>query len=268
VVCARSEVGGMPAALRRTLIFLLAAAAALLVSSQPATAQVRSDEADFVGRINAARQAAGLPAYATSDELTAVARRHAQRMADRGEHHHNANLANEIIGWMMLGENVGRGSTVDGLHRAFMASPSHRANVLRREFTQVGVGVVRNATGRIFVVEVFRQPGQVTAAPAPPPRPAPAPAPRPAPAPSPVPPTTVAPAPTAPPTAPTTTRTVPPESVETVGAASAPGALPVVATVASPASEASLAGPASVAAGLIAGLFAGHAAVRRQLEGA
>ncbi len=272
----------MPAALRRTLIVLLAAVAALTLVTLPAHASfagTADDEAGFVSRINADRRGAGLPAYAVSGDLVTVARRHAQRMADRGEQYHNPNLDNEVApGWLMLGENVGKGGSVDSLHRAFMASPAHRANILRKEFTQVGIGVVRDATGTIYVVEVFRQPGRATSAPAPKPAPkpvakpapAPAPAPKPAPQPAPAPKPAPKPAPTPKP-APVPTPTVRPtsttlhETAGTVGAASAPEVLPVVASVPAVPARPSVGGPAMVAVVLIAGVLAGLASVRRQL---
>ena len=260
----------MPAAARRTLAVLLVALLAPVATTGALEARptgTADDEAAFVSRINADRRAAGLPAYATAGDLVTVARRHAQRMADRGEHYHNPNLASEVSGWRLVGENVGQGPDVAGLHQAFMSSPSHRANILRREFTQVGVGVVRSASGRIFVVEVFRQPATAAAAPAPAPAPAPAAAPSPPPPPTT---TTLPPTTTTAPPAPTTT--VPPPTTTTVPAAaptsdtlSAAGVLasqPVVARVELPAAgePSSPSGTAAVvAAGLILAMLAAHA---------
>jgi uncharacterized protein YkwD len=268
----------MPAALRRTLIVLAALAAAFALGALPASARPTDDvgdEAAFVSRMNADRAGAGLRTYATAGDLVTVARRHAQRMADRGEHYHNPNLANEVGGWSMLGENVGQGFDVDGLHRAFMQSPAHRANILSRSFTQVGVGVARSADGRLFVVEVFRQPAQVAAAPAPAsapaprpaPAPAPAPAPKPQPAPAPPPPTTVAPAPPAPTTTvrPTQGPEAPPATVAALVASVAPASSPVDASLSAVANP-SVAGPAMVAALLIAGLLPALARASRQVR--
>jgi len=152
-----------------------------------------SGEAELLQRTNADRAANGLGILSSADDLVAVARRHAQRMADAGRIFHNDNLPNEVSGWQSIGENVGRATTVADVHDAFMASPAHRANVLRGVFTQAGMGIVEQ-DGQLWVVAVFRQPMAARAAAAPA-APKPAAAPRPSAPPRPV---TVAPAAPAP----------------------------------------------------------------------
>lgn len=69
---------------------------------------------------------------------------------------HNKRFRYQISGWWLLGENVGwTNSTVDYLHRAFMASPEHRRNILDPRFTSIGIGETVSADGRIFVAEDF-----------------------------------------------------------------------------------------------------------------
>ncbi|MEX2292315.1 MAG: CAP domain-containing protein, partial [Acidimicrobiales bacterium] len=208
--------------LRRTLGVLMLIP--LLHLSGGGTAQAESVDAEneFVARIAEERASEGLGALAHADDLQAVARRHAQRMADRGEPYHNPDLATEVGDAAIIAENVGRGMSVDGLHRAFMNSTTHRDVILHPDLTQLGVGVVTTDEGEIFVVEVFRRPRDTAPPPA---EPAPASAPAgPAPPsasapPSPAPASTVAvaPPPTVPVTsAPTTTTSVtPPSTVAT-----------------------------------------------------
>ncbi len=57
--------------------------------------------------------------------------------------------------WTKAGENVGRGGTVDAVWDAFMASPSHAANVLDPAFTRIGVGVVRTPDGVLYTAHRF-----------------------------------------------------------------------------------------------------------------
>ena len=154
---------------RRAQIVVLLVALAVIWAPVMATANP-GHERDFTDRIHAERATAGVPAYSEQADLAAVARRHAERMAAEGRLYHNPNLANEVEGWEAVGENVGRGPSVDEIHRAFMASPSHRAGILSTTFTQVGVGVAIAADGEIWVAQVFRKPA---AAPAPAPAPAP-----------------------------------------------------------------------------------------------
>lgn len=106
------------------------------------------------------------------EDLVRVARDHAARMAAEKRLYHNPNLAEEVSGWQTVGENVGRGPSVDRIHGAFMNSPSHRDNVVSVNYTQVGIGVVIADDGEIWVAEVFRKP---MAAPGPSPATAPAP---------------------------------------------------------------------------------------------
>jgi uncharacterized protein YkwD len=117
-----------------------------------------SNAAAFVTKTNAARRANGLPAYALASDLAAVARRHSQEMAAKQSLYHNPNLGSDVSGWQVVGENVGTGGTVDSIQTAFMNSPAHRANILAHDYTQIGIGTVTDANGRIWVTEVFRLP--------------------------------------------------------------------------------------------------------------
>jgi hypothetical protein len=202
----------------RTLVVALALALPLAGAS-PAAADAGS-EADFVARVNGARSSRGLGSLATDGELTGIARWWAQRMADDGRLSHNPNLSREVSqDWEKLAENVGFGGDVASIHDAFMNSAAHRANILDGALTHIGVGVVVDGSGQLWVTEVFmRLRGGGGAAPpttaTPPPttaRPAPVTTVRPAPAP-----TVPRPAPTAPPptAAPTTTEAPPPPEPE------------------------------------------------------
>ncbi|HUF32351.1 MAG TPA: CAP domain-containing protein [Acidimicrobiales bacterium] len=144
---------------RRPVVFVVALVA-LLAASGAGAARAASpgDEAGFVARANQERTARGLISLAVADDLRVVARRHAQRMVDRDELYHNPNLGSEVEGWDVVAENVGVGSEIQGIHDAFMASPTHRDVILRPDLEEVGVGVVRTDDGRIWVVEVFRRP--------------------------------------------------------------------------------------------------------------
>lgn len=165
----------------RTIIALLLAALLVPLVARPADAAVDGGaEARFVQLVNQARAHAGLSALTVASDLVTVARRHSARMADSDSLHHNPNLADEVTGWQSLGENVGRGPTVDSIHQALMDSPGHRANILSSRFTQIGVGVEVREGGRIWVTQVFRLPYE---APAPEPQPEPEPEPQPAAAP-------------------------------------------------------------------------------------
>src|SRR6056297_2795113 len=102
----------------------------------------RDLESELVRLTNQARAERGLDAaLQVAPDLTAVARSHAARMAGDDHLHHNPALTADVSGWDIVGENVGRGPSVDALHRALMDSPSHRDNILDERYTQIGVGI-------------------------------------------------------------------------------------------------------------------------------
>ena len=175
-------------------------------------AQAGDTVADLTAMTNADRTAHGLRPLATANDLQSLAQSRANEMARSGRLAHTTSLGTKVSGWKRLGENVGRGPNLRDIQTAFMASPSHRENILDRDFTQLGVGVTWDGREYFYVAVVFRQPSGTTAAPAPTTtttRRATPPTTRAASAP-PKPTTTTKPAPTTTTAPPTTTTTLPP----------------------------------------------------------
>ena len=54
-----------------------------------------------------------------------------------------------------VGENVAHAPTLALAHRALHASPSHRINLLRGDYTHLGIGVARASDGSVYVCETF-----------------------------------------------------------------------------------------------------------------
>ncbi len=189
--------------------------------------------ADLAAMTNADRAAKGLRALSTAADLQSVAQKRADEMARNGKLAHTTNLGSKVSGWKRLGENVGRGPDLPDIQAAFMASPSHRENILDPEFSQLGVGVTFDGKEYLYVAVIFRTPSGAAAASAPPPTTAPRratpPTTRAASAPKPKP-TTTTQAPTTTTAAPTTTTMAapPPPPVEPVAAP--PVELPPVET--------------------------------------
>lgn len=147
------------------LLLLGLAAAALALGLAPARA-TGDHAAAFVERIAGERASRGLGHLTVAGDLVAVAERHAERMVERGKPYHNPALGQEVTGWEVVGENVGRGVDVETLHNAFMASATHRDQVLFPGYTEIGVGVVEH-DGQLWVAQVFREPLAQTATPTP-----------------------------------------------------------------------------------------------------
>lgn len=158
------------ARLRLVVLAVLLAMTSTLLPPLANTAHADAGlEAAFVTAANNARAGQGLPPLTVAGDLTTAARGHSRVMGDTSNLHHNPNLSSSVGGWQKLGENVGRGPSVDAIHRALMGSPSHRANILGSDWTQIGVGVVV-VDGQIWVTQMFRQPtGSSAPAPTPPP---------------------------------------------------------------------------------------------------
>lgn len=136
-----------------TSVFFVPTTTASAASIQISSAK----ETSLISLTNKARAKFGLRAYRVNAELTKVARAHAMRMARNDRLYHNPQLRYSVSSYRFLGENVGYSPSITGVQSAFMNSPSHRANILDRDFTQVGIGVVV-AGDRIWVTEVFRRP--------------------------------------------------------------------------------------------------------------
>src|SRR5207248_1749564 len=72
-----------------------------------ALASNSSMEAQFVSKMNAAREANGLRPYTVSSDLTSIAREHSNEMASKGDLYHNPSLTSQVQNWQAVGENVG-----------------------------------------------------------------------------------------------------------------------------------------------------------------
>ena len=135
---------------------LVAASLALAtVPAEPASAW-SSPERALQWRHNHARKWRDIHGLKYSPSLSLKAERHSQEMARKGYIYHSTCLSCRFSGynWSVGGENVGVGSSMKSLHRAFMDSAPHRRNVLYRDYRYVGIGAVRS-NGRLWVTVLF-----------------------------------------------------------------------------------------------------------------
>ena len=144
---------------QKWLSIVLLAALATVTLGLSAAADPAS-EAGFLAKINASRAANGLAALSVDGGLRSHARNHTQDMIDADKIYHSTGdelKAAAGAGWSKLGENVGRGGTVDSLHKAFMASPGHKANILG-DYNYAGIGTA-SSDGVLYVTVVFMKKG-------------------------------------------------------------------------------------------------------------
>lgn len=151
---------GLPATVDR---YLPAAEACL--AAPPAGVSARADlEAELLTELNAARAEAGLAPLTARPALAGAARLHTIDMAARGYAAHVDPEGRDhldrirtldrtgLIG--AVGGNVAIAGAAGDLLPALSAAGVDRDNVLREEFTDIGIGVTE-ADGRIFAVAVF-----------------------------------------------------------------------------------------------------------------
>jgi len=148
------------------LVCLLSAALACpaaVAAANGAAPALSADEEQAVALLNADRAAQGLPPLRVNLSLAALARDYAQDMIDRGYFAHASpegeeftdRLARYGIAFRSAGENLGMHSSVAAAERMLMNSPGHRANILGKDFSEVGIGVCRGPDGSLYVVQVF-----------------------------------------------------------------------------------------------------------------
>jgi uncharacterized protein YkwD len=115
-------------------------------------------DGELLALTNDDRRAAGIESLAPSERLSRYATRHSRRMAELGYlfHSTDAQLRQALRGseWTAAGENVGVGSTPEGLQAAFMESRAHRHTVLESAYDRAAIGVVE-ADGVLWVTVVF-----------------------------------------------------------------------------------------------------------------
>jgi uncharacterized protein YkwD len=114
--------------------------------------------------VNQERVAAGLKPLEPDPELTEVARRHSADMFARGYFAHDTpegvspfdRMRAAKVSFTTAGENLALAPTIPVAHNGLMNSPGHRANILRREFGRVGIGVMDGGMRGLMVSQEFR----------------------------------------------------------------------------------------------------------------
>jgi len=123
----------------------------------PPGAAAKSDrEATLLVKINHARANHGLAPLRAKPKLMKYARQHSAAMASQHQLFHTRDFG-VVCCWSMIAENIAYNMTVRRVHRAFMHSSGHRANILNPHLRRVGVGIVKR-NGQLWVTEIFTKP--------------------------------------------------------------------------------------------------------------
>lgn len=114
---------------------------------------VQSYEQEVIRLVNVERAKVGLPALKENWELSRVARFKSQDMHDKHYFDHNSPtygspftmMKNFGINYKTAGENIAYGQqTPAEVMKAWMNSSGHKANILNKSYTQIGVGYVKD----------------------------------------------------------------------------------------------------------------------------
>lgn len=123
------------------------------------------DESRCLALANEARTAHGLPALRRDARVRRLARERAgDNRAGRLSHQSPAGgslwdmLRQAGIPFAYAGENLARAGNVWCAHWMLMNSDGHRRNILRDQFTRVGIGVVDAAGSGLVVAQIFLRP--------------------------------------------------------------------------------------------------------------
>jgi uncharacterized protein YkwD len=116
-------------------------------------------EQEMLKLVNDERTSRGLPALALDPRLVPIARQHSEEMFRLKYFGHQSpvngspfdRLAAAKISYSRAGENLAYAHSVAVAHRGLMDSQGHRDNILRPEFTRIGIGVISAGSyGRMF----------------------------------------------------------------------------------------------------------------------
>lgn len=133
----------------------------------PNAAPLSAQEQEVARLVNAERAKAGLPALAYNWEAARVARYKSQDMIDKGYFAHQSPTYGSPFQMMesfglrfsAAAENIAKGQrTPAEVMNAWMNSPGHRANILSRSVTQIGVGAAKAKNGTLYWTQMFLKP--------------------------------------------------------------------------------------------------------------
>jgi stress response protein SCP2 len=122
---------------------------------------------EVVDRTNAERTRHGLRPLTVDQRLAAAAQAHSADMVRRGFFAHESPDGRQVwdravaagYAYRKVAENIAAGQrTAEEVVRGWMESPGHRANILDRDLTQIGVGRADGGSYGVYWTQVFGTP--------------------------------------------------------------------------------------------------------------
>ncbi|TYZ24756.1 CAP domain-containing protein [Selenomonas ruminis] len=141
----------------RRMVSLLAFALLVFAVSPASAANLDSEILHYV---NAVRISAGVAPMTLDNELTAASVVRAEESMVRFAHQRPdgrevKSVLENSASYSWFGENlaVSKSDDAEAIVRAWMNSPTHRANLLNRHYTKMGVSCKKAADGRYYVAQ-------------------------------------------------------------------------------------------------------------------
>ena len=131
---------------------------------------VATVQKQILSEVNAARSSAGAKALTENAAIDTVAMKWSASQAGSNTMKHNPSYSSQMpTGWTAAGENVAYGYAYNKVTTAWLNSSGHRANILNKSFTHIGIGVACSSKGQAYYTQNFgaykTDPGTTAAAP-------------------------------------------------------------------------------------------------------
>lgn len=115
--------------------------------------------------VNKERASNGLQPVTSDSRLAKLAQMKAEDMAKNGYFSHTSPTYGSAfdmmktygISYKTAGENIAKGQkTAQAVMNGWMNSSGHRANILKSDYTKIGVGCAKSSDGTIYWVQMFK----------------------------------------------------------------------------------------------------------------
>ncbi len=122
-------------------------------------------ESTLLQLVNQERQNRKKPPLSAMSDITEVAALHSIEMLHFNDIYHDSPKTGSVgdrvkragLPFLAVAENVAMGGDLQKCHVGLMNSPGHRKNILNKSYTHVGMGVVRDQKGILFITQVFME---------------------------------------------------------------------------------------------------------------
>lgn len=123
-----------------------------------------ADEDKMIGLVNQERTTRGLNSLALDSSLRGIARDHSADMFTRGYFSHYSPEGKTVadraeaagIDYLVIGENLAYAPNLELAHQGLMNSPGHRANILSKDYSKIGIGIMDGGVYGLMITQVFK----------------------------------------------------------------------------------------------------------------